>query len=112
MKVFLDECIDWRLAREISDHEVRTAKQMGWASIKNGELLKLVATRFDVFVTVDRNLTFQQNIGIHNVAVIVLRAKSNRLAELTRLIPHLLQALDKQPAPGGVVIVDGRTGAA
>jgi hypothetical protein len=50
MKVFLDECIDWRLSREIVGHEVSTARRMGWTSLKNGELLALVAKSFDVFV--------------------------------------------------------------
>lgn len=59
MKVLVDECIDWRLAREIVGHEVKTARQMGWSTIKNGELLKLAEKEFQVFVTVDRNLSFQ-----------------------------------------------------
>ena len=62
MKVFLDECIDWRFARDIVGHDVKTARQMGWTSIKNGELLALASEQFDVFVTVDRNLSFQQNL--------------------------------------------------
>jgi hypothetical protein len=60
VKVLLDECVDWRLARDIVGHDVKTARQMGWATIKNGELLALAANHFDVFVTVDRNLSFQQ----------------------------------------------------
>ena len=63
MKVLLDECVDWRLARDIVGHDVKTARQMGWASIKNGELLALAAEQFDVFVTVDRNLSSQQNLS-------------------------------------------------
>jgi hypothetical protein len=62
VRVLLDECVDWRLAREIVGHDVKTARQMGWATIKNGELLTLAANQFDVFVTVDRNLCFQQNL--------------------------------------------------
>ena len=49
MRVFLDECIDWRLARDLAGHDVRTARQMGWTSIENGELLALAAQHFDVF---------------------------------------------------------------
>jgi hypothetical protein len=90
MRVFLDECIDWRLARDITGHEVKTARQMGWASIRNGELLVLAAPQFDVFVTVDRNLSFQQNLAVHGIAVIVLRARTNRLADLRPLVPDLL----------------------
>lgn len=55
MKVLLDECVDWRLMREVVGHEVNTARQMGW-TIKNGALLALASQQFDVFVTVDRNL--------------------------------------------------------
>ena len=82
MRVLLDECVDWRLAREIAGHDVKTARQMGWTTIKNGELLTLAAEHFDVFVTVDRNLAFQQNVAAFSIAVIVLRARTNRLADL------------------------------
>ena len=93
MKVLVDECIDWRLAREIVGHEVKTARQMGWSTIKNGELLKLAEKEFQVFVTVDRNLSFQQNVPAFAIAVIVLRAKSNRLSDLQPLVPELLAAI-------------------
>jgi hypothetical protein len=62
VRVLLDECIDWRLSRDIVGHDVKSAHQMKWASIKNGELLALAAGHFDVFVTVDRNLSFQQRL--------------------------------------------------
>ena len=90
MKVLLDECVDWRLAREIVGHEVRIARQMGWTTIRNGELLALAAKDFDVFVTVDRNLSFQQNLSTFAIAAIVIPAKSNRLSELRPLLPALL----------------------
>lgn len=93
MKVLLDECIDWRLSREIVGHEVKTARQMGWSTISNGELLALAEKRFDLFVTVDRNLSFQQNVPAFAIAVIVLRAKSNRLSELRTLVPELLASI-------------------
>ena len=93
MKVLLDECIDRRLARELPGHLVRTVPQMGWATIKNGKLLKLAEQEFDVFVTVDRNLSFQQPLAKFGIAVVVLRAKSNRLADLKPLAPKLLAAL-------------------
>ena len=93
MKVFVDECVDWRLARDIVGHEVKTARQMGWLTIKNGELLALAAREFEVFVTVDRNLSFQQNLPAFPIAVIVLRAPSNRLADLKPLVPELLACI-------------------
>jgi hypothetical protein len=94
VKIFLDECVDWRLARAIAGHDVRTARQMGWTTIDNGELLLLAAANFDAFVTVDRNLAFQRNIKSYNIAVIVLHARTNRLADLRPLVPKLLEALD------------------
>lgn len=98
MKLFLDECVDRRLARDIVGHDVRTARQMGWTSIKNGELLTLAAQHFDVFVTVDRNLAFQQNLHAHPIPILVLRAKTNRLADLKPLVPLLLAVVDTAKA--------------
>ena len=105
MRVFLDECVDWRLARDIVGHEVKTARDMGWTTIANGRLLALASQRFDVFVTVDRNLSFQQNLPLFSIAVIVLRAKTNRLAALRLLLPVLLAAIDA--APPGIATVVG-----
>jgi hypothetical protein len=91
----LDECVDWRLSRDIVGHEVKTAHQMGWAAIKNGELLTLASQHFDVFVTVDRNLAFQQNVSTYSIAIIVLRAPSNRIADLRTLVPHCSKPLKR-----------------
>ena len=102
MRILLDECVDWRLARDIIGHDVKTARQMGWTTIKNGELLALAAAQFEVFVTVDRNLSFQQNLISYSIAVIVLRAKTNRLTDLKPLTPKLLEAI-VSARPGAVV---------
>lgn len=93
MRVLLDECVDRRLARELTGHQVTTAPLKGWAGIQNGELLKLAEKEFDVFVTVDRNLSFQQNVQRFSIAVIVLSAASNRLGDLLVLLPQLLAEL-------------------
>ena len=76
MKVLLDECVDWRMARDIVGHEVKSTRQMGWEGMRNGELLSLASKQFDVFVTVDRNLSFQQNLKSLPIAVIVLQVKT------------------------------------
>jgi len=94
MKIFLDECVDWRLSRDIIGHETRSAHQMGWTAVKNGELLALVSQHFDVFVTVDQNLAFQQNLATVSIAVIVLQAKTNRLSDIRVLVPDLLAAVE------------------
>lgn len=93
MRILLDECVDWRLARDLPDYEVSTTAQLGWSSLKNGALLTVAAERFDVFVTVDRNLPYQQNVSALQLAVVVLRARSNRLKELRLLVPELLKLL-------------------
>jgi hypothetical protein len=95
VRVLLDECIDWRLSRDIVGHEVKTVGQMSWASIKNGELLALAAVeRFDVLVTVDRNLSSQQQVSSLPLAVVILHAKTNRLTDLRHLVPEILTVLE------------------
>jgi hypothetical protein len=71
-----------KFTKEFVGYDVKTVPQMGWAGVKNGQLLALAEAEFDVFITVDRNLSFQQNLPQFNMAVIVLQAPSNRLADL------------------------------
>jgi hypothetical protein len=104
VRVLLDECIDWRFAREIVGHDVKTARQMGWTAIKNGELLGLASQHFDVFVTVDRNLSFQQNLAAFQIGVVVLEARSNRLADLRPLAPRAIAAIERV-RPGAIALV-------
>jgi hypothetical protein len=104
VKIFLDECVDWRLSRHIIGHDVRSARDMGWTGIKNGALLSLASTEFDVFVTVDRNLSFQLNTTKFPISVFVLSACSNRLADLVPLMPNLMAALGSASA-GSVTMV-------
>jgi len=80
VRVLLDECLPRRLKRELPGHDVRTAPEMGWASKRNGELLRLAEREFDVFLTVDRNLQQEQNLAS------VLVARSNRLDDLRPLM--------------------------
>jgi Domain of unknown function (DUF5615) len=93
VKLLLDECIDRRLAKELEGHDIRTVPQMSWAGIKNGALLTLAEREFNVFITVDRNLSFQQNLPNFNIAVLVLHATSNRLDDLKPLVPKILATL-------------------
>jgi len=93
VRILLDECVDRRFAKEITRHEVVTVPQAGWAGIKNGELLTLAQEQFDVFVTVDRNLSFQQNLSQFTIAVVVLQTPTNRLKDLRLLAPKLQSVL-------------------
>jgi predicted nuclease of predicted toxin-antitoxin system len=94
MRILLDECIDRRLAREFVGYEIKTVPQMGWAGIKDRELLVLAEVEFDIFITVDRNLSFQQNLLQFDLSLIALQTYSNRLADLQPLVPKILEMLD------------------
>ena len=105
MRVLLDECVDVRLAASLATVDVRTVADQGWLGISNGELLALAAAEFEVFVTVDRNLPFQQYLPNFDIAVVLLRAKTNRIDDLVALLPELETAIPN--AKSGVVTVIG-----
>jgi hypothetical protein len=107
VRILLDECIDRRFAVELTQHDVKTVPQMGWAGVKNGSLMKLAEDAFDIFVTVDRNLSFQQNIPNYNIAVVVLRAVSNRYQDLAPFGPKVLEAIaDTKPGSTAILELD------
>ena len=93
MRVLLDECLPRRLKRELVGHDVRTAPEMGWASKRNGELLALAVGQFEVFLTADRNLSYQQDVSSFDIAFVVLVARSNRFEDLRPLTPRVLEVL-------------------
>ena len=96
MRLLLDENLDWRLRRDLLDHQVESVPLIGWAGIENGELLrKAVEAGFDVLVTMDSNMVHQQNMAKYPIAVIALRAPSNRLVDTRPLMPALLALLHK-----------------
>jgi predicted nuclease of predicted toxin-antitoxin system len=104
VKILLDECLDWRLGRDLTGHDVRTVPQMGWAALKNGELLRRAQGEFEVFLTTDQNLEHQQNVQSFSIAVVVLRAKTNKLSDLQSLVPELLAKISSCK-PGAVLSI-------
>ena len=95
MRVLLDECVPRRLRRELPEHEVFTVTGHGWSGIKNGRLLTLASAEFEVFLTVDQNLKYQQNLTAFKIAIILLIARNNRLQTLLPLMPEVREALGK-----------------
>ncbi len=93
MRLLLDESVPAKLRRSLPNHAVRTVVEMGWSGVKNGKLLALAAGEFDAFVTVDKNLPFQQNLSALPIAVVVLDALSNELSSLNPLLPSMERAL-------------------
>ena len=104
MRVLLDECVPKRLGRHLTSHECRIPAQMGWDGIKNGRLLALAEKEFDVFVTMDRNLSFQQHLPQFAIGLVVLRARSNRLGDLLPLVPDIIAAISSAK-PGAASVV-------
>jgi predicted nuclease of predicted toxin-antitoxin system len=94
MKVLLDECVPRRLRRELPKHQVLTVTERGWSGIENGELLSLAENEFDVFLTVDQNLTYQQNLRTFNIAIVLMVANSNRLRTLLPMMQQVREALE------------------
>ena len=93
MRLLLDECVPRRLRREFATHEVSTVPEMGWAQKENGELLGLAERSFDVFITTDQNLQYQQSISGRDIAVVVLVAQRNKLEFLLPLVPEVQRAI-------------------
>lgn len=105
MRILPDECVPRPLRRELPAHDVRTIQEMGWAGKKNGELLALMAgAGFEVLLTVDQNLRHQQDLAASGVAVVVMAAARNRLADLVPLVPEVEAAL-RGIQPGDAVEV-------
>jgi predicted nuclease of predicted toxin-antitoxin system len=102
VRILLDEQLPRRLAQHFIGHQVRTVQQQGWAGLGNGELLRrAVAEGFDIFVTADQNLQFQQSLAQSPLCVPVLVAPSNALEDLLPLVRAALQAL-RNPMPGQI----------
>lgn len=95
MRILLDEQLPRQLAPYLIGHDARTVQQESWAGLKNGVLLTSAeAAGFDVFLTGDQNLEFQQNISKRRLGVVVLCAASNALEDLVPLIPRALAAIE------------------
>jgi predicted nuclease of predicted toxin-antitoxin system len=106
MRILIDECLDWRLCRALPEHYCASVQQMHWGGLTNGTLLQKAQTEFDVFLTGDTNLGFQQNLTKFNIAVIVLEAQSTRLVDTLKLMPQVFAILTNIQA--GHVIRVGR----
>ena len=94
MRILLDEDVPRRLGSLLIGHEASTVPQSGWAGTKNGKLLALAATRFDVFLTMDQNIEFQQDPATLPIAILVVEAFSNRMEHLKPLVPEILRELN------------------
>ena len=106
VRILLDHCVPVDLAPHIRGHEVSSVRDHGWQDLSDGDLLSVLGSEFDVLLTVDGGISFQQLIADRPFAVIVLRSKSNRVGDLARMAPSIAKAL-KSIGPGKVREIGG-----
>ena len=106
MRVLLDECLPRGLKKHITGHDVITVPEAGWAGTTNGQLLRVATGNVDAFVTIDKNMVYQQSLDDLPFVVVVLVARTNRLSDLVPLVPGMLTALNASKS-GQVVRVGG-----
>jgi predicted nuclease of predicted toxin-antitoxin system len=100
MRILLDESLPRRLKDELPGHDVSTVVECGWSGAKNGKLLTLAAVNFDIFITADQNLQYQQNLAALPISVLVLVAQDSRLETLRALLPEILLGLTSMEPRG------------
>lgn len=95
MRVLLDECVPIGLSAALRErgYECDTVREAGYGSKTNGELLALAEGKWDVLLTIDKNIRHQQNVSRRKIAILILRVKSNRLTDVLAHLPSCMEAL-------------------
>ncbi|GAB5535954.1 MAG: hypothetical protein Rubg2KO_22030 [Rubricoccaceae bacterium] len=107
MRILLDENVPRKLKRAfVSDYEVTTVQEHGWSDVLNGELLRRADAEFDVFVTLDRGIEYQQDLEALSIRIVIVRAFSNTLGDLQPLVPSIQTAIERL-SPGALTHVAG-----
>jgi hypothetical protein len=103
MRILLDECIDEALRHCLTGHDCQTCRYAGFRGLANGKLLSAAEqSGFEVLITVDRNMPFQQSLRGHAISLVILQARTTALDDLLALMPDVLSALEVLK-PGEVV---------
>jgi predicted nuclease of predicted toxin-antitoxin system len=97
MRILLDESVPGRFGTLLVGHSAVTVQRRGWAGIKNGKLLALAAGEFDVLLTADKGMEYQQNLATLPVSILIVLARSNRIEDLAVTVPAILAALAELP---------------
>jgi hypothetical protein len=93
VKIIIDECVPHIVKKRLPQREIKTVQEMGWAGVKNGELLKLVEAEFEIFITSDKNLRYQQNLQNRKIAILLL--PSNQIPVVKNLLPQIDEELER-----------------
>ena len=106
MKILLDECVTKKLKRHLTEFEVKTVVEMNWSGMKNGNLMKVaVEENFDVLLTIDKNLEFQQNIKKYQLTIVVLDVQKSKIENLLELLPKLKEQI-KDFEKGNIYLIE------
>jgi hypothetical protein len=106
LRILLDECVPRGLKRSLrEDRLVLTVPEAGFAGLKNGQLLRRINGKFDVLITTDKSIQYQQNLSGYGIAFVLLRARSNDIVEIERLLPELLRRLHDL-VPGTLTVIE------
>ncbi len=104
MHILIDACLPVQFKDHLPWNNVKTTRELQWHTFKNGDLLKVAEKNFDVFVTMDKNIPNQQYLSNFNIAVIILRAKTNRLEDLLPMIPEISKQLTEAKQGTAIII--------
>jgi hypothetical protein len=88
MKILLDECVPWPMHKFLAGHECSTTQQRGWGGIKNGDLLRLAEGEFDLFITSDQSIRYQQNLADRQIAIPELSTNDFRRIQAAQALIH------------------------
>jgi predicted nuclease of predicted toxin-antitoxin system len=95
MRVLIDECVDPRVKLLLSEHQVATVHEQGWDELEDGSLLAAARMEFDVLLTIDKSIEFQQNLAKFQLGVIVAHVPKNQLTHYSVIQKELLAAIEK-----------------
>src|SRR5258708_14778683 len=104
MKILIDECLPRTLKNHLAGHECRTVQEMAWSGKTTGALLSLAEYVFEVLVTIDQSIEYQQELTSRKIALLVFRARSNKIEDLLPMIPRALELL-RDIRPGSLARV-------
>jgi hypothetical protein len=106
VRILLDEDVPRPLRRDLVGHDVATVVEMGWSGVKNGVLIGLaVSAGFEILLTCDRNLQYQQNVPTLGLALVVLAVRDTKLDTIRPFVPDILNLLDANPGPGTLSVI-------
>lgn len=110
MKILLDECVTRKLKSHLTEFEVNTVVEMNWSGLKNGNLMrKAIEEGFDILLTIDKNLEYQQNLNQYPLSVVVFDVKRSKIEYLHELIPDFKSKVNSFEKGKAYLLVAKRT---